>query len=409
MKNLTHTFANGIRLVYLENPSPVSHCGLMIGAGSRNETKGKEGLAHFIEHVLFKGTKKRKAYQVLNRLEIVGGELNAYTTKEETCVHASFMPVHFERAVELIVDIVFHSEFPVKEIEKEKDVVLDEINSYLDNPIEQIYDDFECQIFKGKPLGNPILGTHQSVKSFTRKDILSFIKNNYLNGDIVFSYTGDIPFEKVKSIVESHLSREGKRGESAKIVALKKLKATNVVEIKKTVQAHYIAGSLAYSCFSSKRFPLFLLNNILGGPGMNSKLNLNIREKYGLTYHIESAYVPFSDCGLFNIYLATENKFLEKCIKLVDTEFDKLMNVRIGAGMLSRYKYQLKGQIAISQENKAGVMLNNAKSTLNYNKPVNINEVFRKIDEVTASQILDVANEILDKSKISSLLYSPAT
>lgn len=409
MKNLTHTFKNGIRLVYLENPSPVSHCGLMVGAGSRNEEKGKEGLAHFIEHVLFKGTKKRKSYQVLNRLEIVGGELNAYTTKEETCVHASFMPEHFERAVELISDIVFHSEFPEKEIEKEKEVVLDEINSYMDNPMEQIYDDFECLIFKGKPLGNPILGTHQSVKAFTRKDILGFIKQNYINQNIVFSYTGDLPFEKVKLTAEKYFAKEGRTGKNGKSSSVHSVKSRIYVEPKKTIQSHYIAGSVAYSVHSNKRFPLFLMNNILGGPGMNSKLNMNIREKYGLTYHIESAYVPFSDCGLFNIYLASEKKFLTKCLGLVEKEFNKMKTVRIGNSMLSRYKYQLKGQIAIAQENKPGVMLNNAKSLLNYNKPLNILEVFRKIDEVTADQILDVSNEILDNARISSLLYDPVS
>ncbi|MBL0343569.1 MAG: insulinase family protein [Bacteroidetes bacterium] len=407
MKSLTHVLKNGIRMVYLENQSPVSHCGLMVGAGSRNEVQGKEGLAHFIEHVLFKGTKKRKAYQVLNRLEVVGGELNAYTTKEETCVHASFMPVHFERAVELIADIVFNSEFPEKEIEKEKEVVIDEINSYMDNPMEQIYDDFECLIFKGKPLGNPILGTHKSVKAYTRKDILRFMKENYINQNIVFSYTGDLSFQNVVAVVEKYFSSNGHSGKLVKSKTTSAVGKSSVTEPKKTIQAHYIAGSLAYSSHSAKRFPLFLMNNILGGPGMNSRLNMNIREKYGFTYHIESAYVPFTDCGLFNIYLATERKFLEKSIKLVDKEFDKLKQNRIGSNQLERFKYQLKGQIAISQENKAGVMLNNAKSLLNYNKPLNIEEVFRKIDEVTSTQILEVANEVLNASQISSLLYDP--
>ncbi len=407
MKSLTHVLKNGIRLVYLENPSPVSHCGLMIGAGSRDEVKGKEGLAHFIEHVLFKGTRKRKAYQVLNRLEVVGGELNAYTTKEETCLHASFMPIHFERAVELISDIFFNSEFPEKEIEKEKEVVLDEINSYMDNPMEQIYDDFECQIFDGKSLGNPILGTHQSVKNYTRKDILTFIKKNYHNHNLVFSYTGDLPFTYVVTLVEKYFIGNGIKGKSPKLNSIKKIKKSIVTTNKKTIQAHYIAGSLAYSSHSAKRFPLFLMNNILGGPGMNSRLNMNIREKYGFTYHIESAYVPFSDCGLFNIYLATEKKFLDKSLKLVSKEFDKLKKELISSSQLERYKYQLKGQIAISQENKAGVMLNNAKSILNYNRPLNIMEVFRKLDEVSSSQIMEVANDVLDPANLSSLLYNP--
>ncbi|MBK9423310.1 MAG: insulinase family protein [Bacteroidetes bacterium] len=407
MKSLTSRLSSGIRIVYSENPSHVSHCGLMVGAGSRDEKLGKEGLAHFIEHVLFKGTEKRKAYQVLNRLEIVGGELNAYTTKEETCVHASFMNPHFERAVELIADIFFHSQFPEKEIEKEKEVVIDEINSYMDNPMEQIYDDFECQVFRNQPLGNPILGTHDSVRSFTRKDILKFIQQNYTNDRIVFSYTGNISFEKVKAAAEKYFGNEGSHKKHVSIAIKSKSKITHVTETRKTIQAHYIAGCKAYSCHSSKRFPLFLMNNILGGPGMNSRLNMNIREKYGFTYHIESAYVPFRDSGLFNIYLATEKKFLGKSVKLIEAELKKLRNDKIPVAQLSRFKYQLKGQIAISLENKAGVMLNNAKSLLNYNKPVDIDAVFKQLDNITPSDILEVANEILDSNKISSLLYNP--
>lgn len=407
MESLTWHLSNGIRFVYLHNPSHVSHCGLMVGAGSRDEWQKKEGLAHFIEHVLFKGTSKRKAYQVLNRLEIVGGELNAYTTKEETCVHASFMNAHAERAIELIADIVFHSTFPQKEMEKEKEVVIDEINSYMDNPMEQIYDDFECQVFKGQPLGNPILGTHESVRSFTRADILKFIKRFYSNDRMVFSYTGSLPFEQVRSLAEKHFSGEGHKSVLSTAPRKRPLEITRLAQKKNNIQAHYIAGSTAYSCHSSKRFTLFLLNNILGGPGMNSRLNMNIREKYGFTYHIESAYVPFKDTGLFNIYLATEKKFLEKSIRLVDAEMKKLRTVKIPSAQLSRFKYQLKGQIAISQENKSGVMLNNAKSLLNYNKPVDVEAVFRKLDEVTPDDILLVANEILDPSVISSLLYEP--
>jgi predicted Zn-dependent peptidase len=379
----------------------------MVAAGSRDEKNGAEGLAHFIEHVLFKGTKKRTSFQILNRLEIVGGELNAYTTKEETCVHASFMNTHFERAIELISDIFFNSEFPEKEIEKEKEVVIDEINSYQDSPMEQIYDDFECMIFKGQPLGKPILGTHKSVRSFNRKIIIDFIKKNYTTEKIVFSYTGNLPFEKVAAIAEKYLGTEGTFSNKKIKYSVRKSRKISVVEKKKTIQAHYISGSSAYSCYSKKRFPLFLMNNILGGPGMNSRLNLNIREKYGFTYHIESAYVPFRDSGIFNVYLATEKKFLDKSVNLVEREFKKLKEHKISSAQLSRYKYQLKGQIAISQENKAGLMLNNAKSVLNYNQPVNVDEIFKKLDAITPEEILEISNEILDGKRLSSLLYDP--
>ena len=407
MESKTTVLGNGIRLVYLYSNSPVSHCGLMVGAGSRDEKPGKEGLAHFVEHLLFKGTQNRKAYQVLNRLEVVGGELNAFTTKEETCLHASFLKEHMERAVELISDIIFHSIFPEKEIEKEKDVIIDEINSYQDNPMEQIYDDFESMVFRGQPLGNPILGTHQSVKAFKRPDLVQFVKQKYINRNMVFSYIGSLTFEEVKQLCEKYFGREGHEKNEIRDKVSKLPASKNKVQPRKTIQAHYIIGNAAYSGHSQKRFPLFLMNNILGGPGMNSRLNMNIREKYGYTYHIESSYVPFRDSGLFNVYLAVEKNFLEKTNKLVDKEFSRLKTNKIGNAQLERYKYQLKGQLAIAQENKAGLMLNNAKSLLNYNKPVNITEVFRKIDAITSSEILDVANQILDNSKLSSLLYQP--
>jgi predicted Zn-dependent peptidase len=407
MTHLVHLYPNGIRLLYLENQGEISHCGLMIGSGSRDEQKGKEGLAHFIEHVLFKGTKKRSAYQVLNQLDIVGGELNAYTAKEETCVHASMLNAHFEKAVELISDIVFHSQFPVKEIEKEKEVVLDEINSYQENPAEQIYDDFDCMVFRGQPLGNPVLGTPESVKSFTRNDILKFTKKNYTNERIIFAYTGNLSFEKVKKLVGKYLANEGNSSSTPPGNRFKALKAKHVISERPASHSHYILGNVAYSGHNKKRFPLFLLNNILGGPGMNSRLNMKIREKYGYTYHIESAYMPFRDTGLFNVYFATETKFLEKCIALVNKEFDKLRNDKISDSLLTKYKYQLKGQIAIAQENRSGVLLNSAKSVLSYNYPLNISEVFRKIDTITSTEILEVANEILDDSKMSSLHYKP--
>jgi len=407
MESVTGILKNGIRIVYMPGESPVSHCGLMVGAGSRDELPGKEGLAHFIEHLLFKGTEKRKAYQVLNRLEVVGGELNAFTTKEETCLHASFLTEHTERAMELLADVFFHSVFPEKEMEKEKEVILDEINSYQDNPMEQIYDDFESMVFRGQPLGNPILGTPASVKAFKRNDLIRFVKNKYLNSNMVFSYTGSLSFKDIKLICEKYFGNEGHRQRTEKEKPTKVLKSRNLVEARKTIQAHYISGSVAYSAHSPRRFPLFLMNNILGGPGMNSRLNMNIREKYGYTYQIESSYIPFSDCGLFTVYLATEKKFLEKSIRLVEAEFSKLKNIRIGAAQLERYKYQMKGQLAIAQENKAGVMINNAKSVLNYNNPLKISDVFSKIDAITPSQILDVSNEILNESKLSSLLYNP--
>lgn len=408
MNSLTHTFKNGLRLAYLHNPGTVTHCGLMIEAGGRDEPDDKLGLAHFLEHVIFKGTKTRNAYQVLNRLEIVGGELNAYTTREETCVHASMLNEHFERGAELISDIVFHSVFPEKEIEKEKDVVLDEINSYLENPSEQIFDDFECQVFRNHPLGRPVLGTAESVQAFSRKDLIAFVGKNYRPSLMVFSYVGGLTFEKVKQTVEKFFNVAEKQKTAEPKFKSRSSSAKSITQKRNVSHSHFICGSKSYSIHSNKRFALYQLNNILGGPGMNSRLNMNIREKYGLTYHVESGYHPYRDAGLFNVYLAADPKYLSRCIDLINREFQHLKNIKISTAQLNRFKYQLKGQIAISQENKAGVMLNNAKSMISYGEPMNLTELFRKIDLVSASEIMEAANEILDSRKISSLTYSPA-
>ncbi len=407
MEHKIYLFNNGLRLVYTFHPGQVSHCALMIRAGGRDEPSGEAGVAHFIEHMLFKGTSKRKSYQIINRLEIVGGELNAYTTKEETCVHASMLPGHFERAAELISDIVFNSVFPLREIEKEKEVILDEINSYQDNPAEQIYDDFECMLFRGQPLGNPVLGTPHSVKQLNRKNLLNFVGRNYTTGRMVFSYSGSIPFDDVINIVGKYFG-DHKRGDKPPLI---RKRVSNVAKSskvnRKASHVHFISGNTAYSGLSPRRFPLFLMNNILGGPGMNSRLNMNIREKFGYTYHVESAYVTYRDTGMFHVYFACERKFFDKCVQLVESEFKKLRDHAISGNWLTRYKYQLKGQIAIAQENNNAVMLNNARSVLHYNKPVDVQKVFNKIDAISASSILEVANEILDRNMLSSLMYDP--
>ncbi|MFN5325031.1 MAG: M16 family metallopeptidase [Bacteroidota bacterium] len=405
-----HVFPNGLKLVYHHSPGTVSHCGLMILAGGRNEPDGKVGLAHFIEHVIFKGTKKRNAFQVLNRLESVGGELNGYTTKEETCIHASMLHLHFERAVELIADIVLNPSFPDKEIAVEKGVVLDEINSYLDNPSEQIFEDFEAMVFKGHPVGNPILGTETSVRSFSRKDLLEFTKLNYISNRMVFSYVGALPLGLVVDVVESNFKVRGKDSKILKQAAgLRRLKPVNKVLQRPTAHDHFICGGRAYGSKSPKRFALFLLNNILGGPGMNSRLNLKIREKYGYTYQIESSYNTFSDCGIFSIYFATDPVFFSRCRDLVWKEVHELQRNRISKIKLHSYKYQLKGQIAIAQENRPGFMLNNARNVLLYGRPMDLVSVMKGIDGVTSNEIMDVANEIANTDQMSSLHYKSST
>ncbi len=399
---------SGIRIICKPGISPVSHLGFMIGAGTRDEPRDRPGLAHFIEHMLFKGTTKRTALQVISRLEVVGGELNAFTTKEETCVHASFLTQYFDRAMELISDILLRSQFPEKEMKREKQVVIDEIRSYADNPMEQIFDDFECQVFRGLPLGVPVLGTKESVSAFTRTDLIRFIKDHFTPNRIVCSYSGSLPVEKVVRMADKYFLQKKNSGQPVVRSSNRKGISQSVIQKKPTQQAHYMTGSKAYSFHAAKRFPLFLMNNILGGPGMNSRLNVNLRERNGLTYHIESSYVPFRDTGLFQVYLATDPVHVDKAIGLVRKEFARLCNQTIGSAQLKQHKEQLKGQLALSQENEGGVMLSNAKSVLNYNQPVRMHEIFEKIDAIESSHILDVANEILDDKGLSSLLYSPA-
>ncbi|HQV01361.1 MAG TPA: pitrilysin family protein, partial [Bacteroidia bacterium] len=304
----THTFKNGIKLIFQFNDSFVGHSAILVNAGTRDENTDKEGLAHFIEHVLFKGTKKRKSIHILNRLEVVGGELNAYTTKEETCIHASYLTPYFERAMELMIDIVFNAVFPPKEIIKEQEVVIDEIRTYLDTPAEQIFDDFESQVFAKHPLGSHVLGTIESVSAFTQKDISHFTKQNYTTDKMVISVVGNYQFETVVATIEKHLHTIKATTTTVKRNAFTKYKPTQVIVKKATEQAHFILGGKAYSFKDKQRIELVLLNNILGGPGMNSRLNLSIREKYGYTYNIESNYNAYSDTGIFSLYLATDKK-----------------------------------------------------------------------------------------------------
>ena len=400
---------NGVRMVYSYNHSPVSHCAVLVDVGTRDEPEGKEGIAHFLEHVFFKGTRKRRAYQVLNRLEHVGGEINAFTTREDTCIHASFSSEFMERSMELITDILFNSQFPVKEIEREKEVVLDEINSYLDNPMEQIMDDFESQVFRGNPLGNPILGTHSSVRNYSRNDLLKFIQKNYHPNSLVFSYCGNLPVEKVHNLFTKYFSSIPFKNSSKSVrIKFKKKKIGHEIQRKNIIQAHYTSGTTAYSVVNNKRISLFLLNNILGGPGLNSRLNMNIREKHGYTYHIESSFVPFSDTGLFNIYLATEEKFLEKSIHLINMEVNKMKEKKISKTQLNQYKKQLIGQIAIAMENKSNVMINHARSIIAYDKPVSFVDTVENIEELTSDHLIETANEIFRDSKMGSLTFLPS-
>jgi len=405
MDLLLNTLDNGIRLVHLRIPGLVAHCGLIINAGSRDETLPEHGIAHFIEHMLFKGTKKRKAYHILSRLEDVGGELNAYTTKEETAIHASFLKEDYARAIELISDITFDSVFPEKEIEKEKDVVIEEINSYLDNPSELIFDDFEELIFSNQPIGRNILGTPDSVKSLSQKKIRDFISNNYNTSQMVFCSVGNISDEKILKLFQTHFSDIVTGKSNNRINKPWKYKPVSVTKKMDTYQNHCILGNLAYDLKDKRRMGMFLLNNILGGQGLNSRLNLSLREKHGFAYNVESSYNPYYDTGIFSIYFGTDNQYLDKSISLALAELKTLRTTKLGTIQLSKAKNQIKGYLVRGYENHESLMLSLGKSLLFFNKIESIEDLCKKLDSVTASELLETANDIFEPSKMSTLIY----
>lgn len=403
----THTLENGIRLVHKQVKSPVAHCGLLVNTGSRDENESEHGMVHLIEHLLFKGTRKRKAYHVLSRMEDVGGELNAYTTKEETCIHTTFFNNYYARAFELIRDISFNSVFPAKEVEKEKEVVIDEINSYKDTPVELIFDDFEELVFNGNPIANNILGTEESLKRIGLDDIRNFYNSRYPTAEMVVSSVGRYSFTKVKKYFEQYFTdvplqlRVTERQLIKPGTYTKEDKSVN----KDTHQVHCIIGGPAYSFNNEKRLTLHLLNNFIGGPGLNSTLNMILREKSGYAYNVESNYTSYSDTGILSIYFGADKKDLDRSLVLTRKELLKLCTTQLGTTQLSRAKKQLIGQIAISAENNESQMLSIGKSLLVYDRVDDLPAICKKIEAITAQQLTEVANEILHPDKLSTLIY----
>ena len=407
MQYFTHTLSNGIRLVHKPVDSLVAHCGITINTGSRDEMPTEQGMAHFIEHLIFKGTRKRKAYHVLSHMENVGGEINAYTGKEDTCVYASFMHIHYGRCLDLISDIVFSSAFPEKEIIKEKDVIIDEINSYKDSPGEQIFDDFDSLVYKGHPLGSNILGTPRHLKKFQRNHILQFLERNYVASEMVISSVGKIDFKKLIKLAERYFGHLPTGHRSVPRQRFSGYQAETKLIKRRNHQVHCVIGNEAYSVDNEKKTALVLLNNILGGPGLNSRLNMAVREKHGLCYNIESHYQPYSDTGIFSIYLGTDIEFIDRAVSLVQRELFRLRDRRLGSLQLKRAKQQLQGQVAISFESNVNEMLSIGKSITLYNKIDTLEQINQKIERVNASELLDVANEVLDSVNLSMLMYKP--
>ena len=449
MKYNTYTLDNGLRIIHLPSDSKVVYCGYQINAGTRNEEPGEEGLAHFCEHVTFKGTERRKAWHILNCLESVGGDLNAYTNKEGTVYYSAILKEHIARAVDLLSDIVFHSVYPQAEIDKEVEVICDEIESYNDSPAELIYDEFENILFKGSPLGHNILGTAEQVRAFKTEDALRFTQKLYRPDNAIFFAYGDIDFKKLVKLIGraladndsmsklaaenlpqisqiTQISRdeksiaEEKSVSSVKSVGPKKypsvgpknypsvgkeIAGQTIVMQKNTHQAHVMIGTRAYDVNDDRRMPLYLLNNMLGGPGMNAKLNLALREHNGLVYTVESTMVAYGDTGTWSIYFGCDEHDVKRCLRLVRKELDKFMQKPLSDAQLKAAKKQIKGQIGVACDNRENFALDFGKSFLHYGWEKNVDRLYEQVDEITAAQIQAVAQELFDKDRLTTLIF----
>lgn len=447
MKYNTYTLDNGLRIIHLPSDSKVVYCGYQINAGTRNEEPGEEGLAHFCEHVTFKGTERRKAWHILNCLESVGGDLNAYTNKEGTVYYSAILKEHIARAVDLLSDIVFHSVYPQAEIDKEVEVICDEIESYNDSPAELIYDEFENILFKGSPLGHNILGTAEQVRAFKTEDALRFTQKLYRPDNAIFFAYGDIDFKKLVKLIqkalgecpkgrelacsadcksaetptEERIAEETPTGEtpteemeagdanhkvqSSKFNVQSKVAGQTIVMQKNTHQAHVMIGTRAYDVNDDRRMPLYLLNNMLGGPGMNAKLNLALREHNGLVYTVESTMVSYGDTGTWSIYFGCDEHDVKRCLRLVRKELDKFMQKPLSDAQLKAAKKQIKGQIGVACDNRENFALDFGKNFLHYGWEKNVDRLYEQVDEITAAQIQAVAQELFDKDRLTTLIF----
>ena len=400
-----YTLPNGLRIIHEPTLSKVAYCGFAIDAGTRDEAANEQGMAHFVEHLIFKGTVKRKAWHILNRMENVGGDLNAYTNKEETVVYSAFLTEHLERALELLGDIVFHSTFPQHEIEKETEVIIDEIQSYEDNPSELIFDDFEDMIFRNHPLGRNILGKPDLLRSFRTEDVLSFTRRFYQPGNMVFFVQGQYDFKKIVRLAEKHLADVPAVTVDNQRVPPPLYVPERLVVPKDTHQAHVMIGSRGYNAYDDKRTALYLLNNILGGPGMNSKLNVSLRERRGLVYNVESNLTSYTDTGAFCIYFGTDIEDMDTCLKLTYKELKRMRDVKMTSSQLAAAKKQLIGQIGVASDNFENNALGMAKTYLHYHKYESSEVVFKRIETLTAEQLMEVANEMFAEEYLSTLIY----
>ena len=401
----THTLSNGLRIIHAQNQSAVAYCGYAIDAGTRDEEENEQGMAHFVEHLIFKGTQKRHSWHILNRMEHVGGDLNAYTNKEETVVYSAFLVEHFPRAVELLTDIVFHSTYPQAEIDKEVEVIIDEIQSYEDTPSELIFDDFEELVFPNHPLGRNILGKPELLRQFKSEDALRFTNRFYRPDNMVFFVQGNVDFKRVVRLLEKAVSDI-----PATITERHRIKPELYIPQNKTInrdthQAHVMIGCRSYDTHDKKRTALYLLNNILGGPGMNSRLNVALRERSGLVYNVEANLTSYTDTGLFSIYFGTDQEDVKQCIRLVHKELKRLREKPLSSTQLTTAQKQIIGQIGVAADNFENNALNMAKTYLHYNKYEDPQEVYKRIQSLTPQDLWEVANEMFCEENLSTLIY----
>lgn len=403
-----HILPNGVQIVHRKTYSPVVYVGLMIGAGTRHEQANENGMAHYIEHCVFKGTEHYNARQIINHIEGIGGEINAYTTKEETTFYAATLRNHFRTTLHLLADIVLHPTFNKKETDKEVTVILDEIESYNDSPSELIYDDFENMVFEGSSLAMPILGTKKTLRRISKSpDIaLNWMKTHYRPERMVLFVLGNVTTQQVVAAAEREL---GELSSTTSITSTTSTtsnpSATTRTYRRHTHQTHIMLGARSYPIGHQKQLTMYLLNNILGGSSMSSRLYLTLREKYGLVYNIDSQAVPLSDTGYWNIYLACEPQHKDQCLELCHKELQMLRDVRLSSSQLQRALRQLEGQMAISAENQENNALAMAKQMLYHHYAPAWQETFAKVKEITAEQLQDVANEVFAPEKIYTLLY----
>lgn len=406
MSYQTHTLPNGLRIIQASSPTGVAYCGYAVDAGTRDEQDDEQGMAHFVEHLIFKGTRKRKAWHILNRMERVGGDLNAYTNKEETVVYSTFLKEHFARAAELLTDIVFDSTFPQPEIEKEVEVIIDEIQSYEDSPSELIFDDFEELIFPDHPLGRNILGRPNLLRNFHSEDALRFVERFYKPENMVFFVLGDLDFKRIVRTLEKLTADvpADKTKEYHRVAPLP-YQPKHLTLYKDTHQSHVMIGSRGYDAYDDRRTGLYLLNNILGGPGMNSRLNVSLRERRGLVYNVEANLTSYTDTGTFCIYFGCDPDDADLCTELVYKELKKMRDQRLTTAQLAAAQKQIIGQIGVAGDNFENVALDMGKCFLHYNIYEKKADVFRRINALTADELLEIANEKFAEDQLSVLMY----